>query len=640
MAKIYSRRYLKSQRASGYKSTAWAISELVDNAFDALAPNVEVIFIEKKVRGKPQIDQIAVCDNGIGMSKKTVEICLAFGESLSDDAHLKTKKRIGAFGVGLPQASQSQCTRFEVFSWQNKVTYNNYFDYDCEDFLNAYDNNSFPEVTANNLPNEISSLMENYNENNGTVILWSGCDEVKPKGAQYLLPHCEKLLGRIYRYKLEDGSCNINFTIARKNEDGKIIKQGNSTQCKPFDPLFLMENTITAETLYKHANIQGIPKESYAKFAISEAKAKPTSKKVKEFCGQYSFKYSDKIFHYEMKTSIGEVDIRHPGTKNGGALPVGKLYEKKMQDGNIYFVRSGREIMSGSFGEFYKLGVPENRWFGIEISFNNDMDKLFGLSNNKQNVTFTQTVDDPGELGFDNDIRESEASDKLHYELSQNIAAAIKKAKSVAAEDSSEWYKSNLIDPTEPDSPGGIIGPTPDVPDIIVNVEPKIVDHLNPNEEKELYILIKEMFPNASHESINKRIRMIDNTGVPAYIFYTDIPDSDQLYVYNKIGLGGLHIIKINTSHSLYSRILHPLQASLNNQSNATVNILTALELFISALVIEEQKLVQREEEIRIIEKHRKFVAMKLEDFITTLFEAYPNIEDEIINMGNVTDDD
>ena len=53
--------------------------------------------------------------------------------------------------------------------------------------------------------------------------------------------------------------------------------------------------------------------------------------------------------------------------------------------------------MSGSFGEFYKLGVPENRWFGVEISFNNDMDQLFGLSNNKQNVTFTQTIDDPGE---------------------------------------------------------------------------------------------------------------------------------------------------------------------------------------------------------------------------------------------------
>ena len=329
MAKIYSRRYLISQRASGYKSTAWAISELVDNAFDAFAPNVEIIFIEKKVRGKPQIDQIAVCDNGEGMDKETVEKCLAFGASLSDNAHIKNRKRMGAFGVGLPQASQSQCKRFEVFSWQNKTTYHNYFDYECEKFLQAYDDNTFLDVKEKELPNEISNLMEYYNEDHGTVILWSNCDEVKPKGAQYLQPHCEKLLGRIYRYKIEDGSCNISFTIARKNEDGTIVKQGNSIACKAFDPLFLMENTTTAETVFKVANQTGIAKEKYSKFAISEEKAKPTSKKVDKYCRDFTFSVGDKTFTYSMKTSIGEVDIRHPDTKNGGIIGVGKFMRKK-----------------------------------------------------------------------------------------------------------------------------------------------------------------------------------------------------------------------------------------------------------------------------------------------------------------------
>ena len=38
---------------------------------------------------------------------------------------------------------------------------------------------------------------------------------------------------------------------------------------------------------------------------------------------------------------------------------------------------------------------------------------------------------------------------------------------------------------------------------------------------------------------------------------------------------------------------------------------------------------------MRIIEKHRKYVAIKLEDFINALFKAYPNIEDEIMEMGS-----
>ena len=211
-----------------------------------------------------------------------------------------------------------------------------------------------------------------------------------------------------------------------------------------------------------------------------------------------------------------------------------------MQDGNIYIVRAGREIMSGSFGEFYKLGVPENRWFGVEISFNNDMDQLFGLSNNKQNVTFTQTIDDPGEA-YDLFDSLSSAREKFAYELSQKIAEAIKEANHIRQIESKEWERGNIVDPSDPDGEGGIIGPTDDLPTIIINKEGTLADHLTDEEEKELYNYIREMFPNASHESIEKRIKIIDDTRVPAYIFYTEIKDSDQLYVYNKIGLGGLH---------------------------------------------------------------------------------------------------
>lgn len=39
---------LVSQRASGYRNTTYAIAELIDNAFDAVAQTCRVIFIEKR----------------------------------------------------------------------------------------------------------------------------------------------------------------------------------------------------------------------------------------------------------------------------------------------------------------------------------------------------------------------------------------------------------------------------------------------------------------------------------------------------------------------------------------------------------------------------------------------------------------
>jgi len=42
---------LESQRSSGYRNTAYALAELIDNAFDANAKNVKITFFEKRDAG-------------------------------------------------------------------------------------------------------------------------------------------------------------------------------------------------------------------------------------------------------------------------------------------------------------------------------------------------------------------------------------------------------------------------------------------------------------------------------------------------------------------------------------------------------------------------------------------------------------
>ena len=60
---FFNHRALVSQRSSGYKNTTYAIAELLDNAFDAQASEVKVIFIEKRDESnRKYIDEILICD--------------------------------------------------------------------------------------------------------------------------------------------------------------------------------------------------------------------------------------------------------------------------------------------------------------------------------------------------------------------------------------------------------------------------------------------------------------------------------------------------------------------------------------------------------------------------------------------------
>ena len=105
---------IKAMRDGGYKNTAYALAELIDNSVQAESKNVELICIEnyKDVKGRnlKRIDQIGVIDNGSGMTQEILQLALQFGNG----THLEDRKGIGRFGMGLPNSSISQCRRVEV----------------------------------------------------------------------------------------------------------------------------------------------------------------------------------------------------------------------------------------------------------------------------------------------------------------------------------------------------------------------------------------------------------------------------------------------------------------------------------------------------------------------------------------------
>ena len=100
-------------RDSGYKSTATAIDEFVDNAIQAQATRVEVAYEVVKPEGSQhELGSVAVIDNGHGMEPEMIRAAVLWGGTHRQN----DRSGLGCFGFGLPSAAVSITRRFEVYS--------------------------------------------------------------------------------------------------------------------------------------------------------------------------------------------------------------------------------------------------------------------------------------------------------------------------------------------------------------------------------------------------------------------------------------------------------------------------------------------------------------------------------------------
>ncbi len=98
---------VKAMRDNGYKNTAYALAELMDNSIQAEAKKVELLCGELTVnldhRKRDRVHQIAVLDNGKGMDLETLWQALEFGNGTNLDE--KNQKGIGRFGIAVRRTS-------------------------------------------------------------------------------------------------------------------------------------------------------------------------------------------------------------------------------------------------------------------------------------------------------------------------------------------------------------------------------------------------------------------------------------------------------------------------------------------------------------------------------------------------------
>jgi hypothetical protein len=340
--------FIKATRDSGYKGTASALSELIDNSIQAGATevNIKLIAVEHEAVGPgrakmPRVVEVAIADNGRGMDGALLRRAVRFGDSERFD----DRSGLGRFGMGLPNASVSQCTRFEIYSWrkgqQPLWTY-----VDVEEVANGT-LEEVPEPVEAPIPAPYEDIVGTK----GTLIVWRDCDRLDHDGKlDTLIRSLRPALGRIFRH----------FLVA----DFKITING--TPVEPFDPLYLMpEGRLPGDLLAtQHGDM--------LKFEIP-IPSQPEQRSTVEVV----FSLLPDHWQVTYKKDKKELQRRHIDDSRGFSV-----------------VRARREI--DVIKSPYHAKHWTDTWYRVEIRFDPELDEVFGVTHTKQHASIR-----PGTMIFE-----------------------------------------------------------------------------------------------------------------------------------------------------------------------------------------------------------------------------------------------
>ena len=353
--------FMDAIRSSGYKNAAMAVGELVDNSIQAGAENVDILVSQHRVkpnqRRVKRIKEIAVLDDGKGMDADLLRRSLKMG----DGTHFDEQDGIGKFGVGLPQASVSQAKKVEVWSWQNgieNVQYT-YIDLSDDDWVEQM---VIPDPEENPIPDKWKGMSE-FDDESGTLIVWSKVDRCTWKKAKTLYRHSENLIGRMYRNWLQPDTekKDVDISLITYDEDNEEL--GETWEFQPNDPLYLMENTNVDLP-------EGVPDPPFEQSGPTVEK----KYKIEQPDGEVTEETVELTFSITKPETRRKIDGRPAGHASHG-----KHAKENM---GLSIVREGRELNLDS--NWVPSKEPQHRWWGAKVEFGRKMDEIFGVTNNKQ----------------------------------------------------------------------------------------------------------------------------------------------------------------------------------------------------------------------------------------------------------------
>ena len=346
--------FVRGMRDSGYRSTATALDDIIDNAIEALAERIDIVLGWDKGASGSKLNQggkIAIVDDGHGMDPDMMRVAVLWGGTHREN----NRTGFGRYGFGLPSASVSIARKYTVFS---KVPGGNWYSIAIDidkiakgEFTNAKSGNvEAPEPSPSSPPDFIKEILPKGDLEHGTIVLLENLDRltsgfnITKSFEQKIMEH----IGLIYRGLFREISIFLTDTAKKKG----------TVAIEPVDPLFLDPNSRFYDEYEVKA--EGLPGTSI------EVKNKITGQ-----TGVVKIRYA--YFHPTfMKNKSKRLSVR------------------KENEGFI-IMRAGRQIQAVKSNPWFSI-VNNDRYWGVEIDFEPTLDELFGVTVNKQQIEMGESL--------------------------------------------------------------------------------------------------------------------------------------------------------------------------------------------------------------------------------------------------------
>src|SRR5580658_5921560 len=347
--------FVRGIRDLGYRSNGDAVAELIDNAIQAYADRIDVLFGYDGTTSNKKPVQLAIVDNGHGMEPEMIRMAVMWGGTHREN----DRSGLGRYGYGLPCSSVSLGRRFTVISQVSGGGLHAV----CLDldgiaaglYADPRGEIVVPEARVCSLPSFVEDhIAETYPKGwmSGTVILVDKLDRLEWSTAQ----------------GLRDNLCR-QFGVAYHKLRGEAAIFVDGAYVEPIDPLFLTPEFHLFDLDDERAQ------------AFDPVRVEVRDPDGRGYMGAVVLRYA------WLPPSFSSVDKHRDavGLNANARFSILKEYH------GLLFSRNGR-LMDVQTRTPWTTFINNDRYIKVEVEFSATLDEVFGVTTSKQQVTVSPFI--------------------------------------------------------------------------------------------------------------------------------------------------------------------------------------------------------------------------------------------------------